>query len=120
MSILKNYFIGENISFAYNEADLIDYYYQYDDLMKFWKSNCSGYFLEIRYEELIENFDNSIKKILTFLNLNYEESVKNFYKNKSSVFSLSLAQVRSPIYRSSINSWKNFEPYLSDNFKRLP
>jgi len=120
LSILKNYFIGENISFAYNEADLIDYYYQYDDLMKFWKSNCSGYFLEIRYEELIENFDNSIKKILTFLNLNYEESVKNFYKNKSSVFSLSLAQVRSPIYRSSINSWKNFEPYLSDNFKRLP
>jgi len=120
ISILKNYFIGKNITFAYSEEDLVDYYFQYEDLMKFWKNNCPDSFLEISYEDLINNFDISVKKILSFLNLDFEENIKSFYKNKSSVFSLSLAQVRSPIYKTSLNSWKNFEKYLSDSFKSLP
>ena len=120
LSILKNYFIGKNIGFAYNENDLIDYYYQYEDLMNFWKVNCPGCFLEINYEDLINNFESTTARILSFLNLNYEDTLKDFYKNKSSVFSLSVAQVRNPIYKSSVNNWRNFEPYLSSNFKQLP
>lgn len=120
ISILKNYFIGKNINFAYDEKDIVDYFFQYQDLMKFWKNKCSDQFLEIDYEDLINNFDFSIKKVLNFVNLDYESNLEKFYQNKSSVFSLSLAQVRMPIYKTSIKNWKNFEPYLSEEFKKLP
>jgi hypothetical protein len=37
-----------------------------------------------------------------------------FYKNKKSVATASLAQVRSPIYNSSVQKWKNYSSELNE------
>ena len=43
----------------------------------------------------------------------------NFHNNKRSVKSASDTQVRSKIYASSIDSWKNYEKYLNEYFEKL-
>ncbi len=57
----------------------------------------------------MDDFDNSIKKLLEFLNLEWDEKVKKFYTtaNKRGIISTpSYNHVNKPIYKKSINRWK--------------
>jgi len=86
----------------------------YKRYYKFFKSNI----FEIKYEDVVTNFDHSIKKLLEFLNLDWEEGVKKFYQTASKrgiISTPSYNQVNKPIYRKSINRWKNYE----DKFENI-
>ena len=50
-----------------------------------------------------------VKKLLEFCELNWDENCLDPHQNKKAVATASLAQVRSPIYKSSVEKWKNFE-----------
>ena len=69
---------------------------------------------EAKYENVIENPDNEIKKIIKFCNLSWEEECLEFYKNKTPIKTMSTAQARQPIYKSSVNSFERFSSFLSD------
>ena len=49
------------------------------------------------------------RKNRTIFQLDWDENCLNPHQNKKAVATASLAQVRSPIYKSSIEKWKNFE-----------
>ena len=83
---------------------------------KYYESFKSNIY-EIRYEDIVEDFDNSIKKLLEFLNLEWEDEVKKFYvtATKRGIISTpSYNQVSKPIYNNSIDRWKNYENKLND------
>ena len=88
--------------------------------MSHWKSALPGFIYEIKYEKIVQNPKFEIKKILKYLNLSWNKKCLEFYKEKRSVKTASDTQVRKKIYKSSINSWKNFEPYMKDFFNNLP
>ena len=72
---------------------------------------------EIKYEDVVGDFDNSIKKLLKFLNLEWQDELKKFYVTASKrgiISTPSYNQVSKPIYNSSINRWKNYENKLKD------
>ena len=72
---------------------------------------------EIKYEDVVEDFDNSIKKLLKFLNLEWDDEVKNFHVTASKrgiISTPSYNQVSKPIYNNSINRWKNYENKFKD------
>jgi len=72
---------------------------------------------EIKYEDVVNDFDNTIKKLLSFLNLEWEEGVKKFYLTASKrgiISTPSFNQVSKPIYKKSINRWKNYEDRFSN------
>ena len=81
--------------------------------MKFWHSMLPGFIYDISYEKLIKNQKDQTKKLLDYCNLNWEENCMNFFKNKRNVNTASVMQVRKPLYKDSINSWKNYEKHLS-------
>ncbi len=86
----------------------------YKQYYKFFRSNIH----EIKYEDVVNNFDNTIKKLLEFLNLEWEEEVKKFYftASKRGIISTpSYNQVSKPLYKKSINRWKNYE----DKFQKI-
>ena len=70
--------------------------------------------LNIKYETFTENFEEGVKKLLSFCDLKWSLKCVEFYKNKNSVSTASLAQVRQPIYKTSVASWKNYSEYLGD------
>ena len=111
LSLYKNLFEG-GLGFTYNENDLIEYYKQYIKLMKFWDSKIDKPFLNVKYEALINDNENEVKKIINFCNLKWEENCLSFHKNKTPIKTMSTAQARKPIYKSSLNSFEKYKKYL--------
>ena len=119
LSIFKNYFPMEH-AFAYDQIELANYYNLYLNLISYWKENFPGAFYEIEYEKLVSNQLEESKKIISYCNLDWEENCLHFYKNKTSVNTLSTAQVRQSMYNNSIAGWKKYESILSPMFELLP
>ena len=82
--------------------------------MIFWSGLFKNKIYNIEYENLIENNEVEIKNLLNYCDLEWDENCMTFYKNKKSVSTASLAQVRSPIYKSSIEKWKNYSGDLKE------
>ena len=117
-SLYKNTFDG-NINWCFDKSDLLNYCTNYQKLMKFWNSKISNYILNINYENLISNTEIEIKKILSFCDLSYEKDCLEYYKSKRAIKTVSSAQARKPIYKSSINSYENYEKFLGNFFKKI-
>jgi len=115
LSLYKNYFEGE-LNFSYSEENLGTFYNLYNDLMNFWNENFPGSFLNINYEKIIDNQKDEIKRLISFCGLNWHENCLNFSKNKTPIKTVSVSQARSPIYKTSIQSYKKFKPYLKKLF----
>ncbi len=115
----KNFFTSKKMNFSYSFYDLADYYKIYEDMLFFWKSEFPDKIIDIEYEKLIDDPEHETKKILKFCNLDWDENCLNFYKNSKTVSTASVAQVRNPIYKSSIKKWKNYDKHLEKLKKRL-
>ena len=118
LSLYKNLFEG-NLNFCYDEKDLGTYYSIYSDLMRFWNKTFPNGFLDVSYESLIKDKDNQIKRIINYCDLGWEEQCLSFNQNKNPIKTASLAQVRSPIYNSSVESYKKFSPHLDYLFSLI-
>ncbi len=59
------------------------------------------------------------RKLIDFVGLDWQEDCLDFYKNKSRVNTASAAQVRQPIYKSSIEKWRPFEKHLGPLIETL-
>ena len=87
--------------------------------MQFWKNNLPGFITEIKYEDLITNPKKEIPKLIKNCNLTWNKSCIKFYNNKRPIKTASDTQVRKKIYRNSMDSWKDYEKYLNENFAKL-
>ena len=92
----------------------------YDQVMNAWdlyKNNLPLDFVTSKYEDLIKNFDNHTLKILDFLGIEWDENMKNYRKTaieRDKINTPSSSQVVQPLYKSSINKWKNYEKYFEN------
>ena len=105
---------AEGQEFTYDFGDLAGYYNNYVELMEHWNQVLPNQILSIKYEDLVNDFENSVNKILNYCNLDFEDECLSFYKNKRSVRTPSSEQVRQPIYRKGLDYWKNYDAYLGD------
>ena len=112
LSMYKNIFEG-GLNFTYDQENLVKYYKNYIDLMKFWKSLFGNFVYEVKYENLVTNDVEEIKKLIKFCNLDWEEDCLMFHKNTTPIKTMSTAQARKPIYKSSVKSFEKFKEYFS-------
>lgn len=117
-SIYKNFFTS-NINFAYEQKELADYYNLYQKMMSHWNDLFKDKIYNLKYENLISNSDKEIKNLINYCNLEWDPKCLDFYKSKSAVKTLSTIQVRKPIYKSSIKSWKKYEKSIKDLINHL-
>ncbi|HEU5122629.1 MAG TPA: sulfotransferase [Verrucomicrobiae bacterium] len=97
---------------------------EYIALMGMWKTislMIPNRFLEIRYEDMIENFEPLCRKVLNHLNIPWEAKVLRFDKHAQTkaVRSPTYADVTKPIFRNSIRRWRSYEKYLRPYFPKL-
>ena len=112
-SLYKNFFEG-GLNFSYNQKELTTYYKLYLDLMNFWLNAFPGFIYEANYEKVINNPELKIKEILRFCELTWEDNCLEFHKNKNPIKTMSTVQARQPIYKSSVNSYEKFSPFLEE------
>ena len=110
-SIYKNNFDG-NIDFSNDLDDLASFYNLYEDLMSFWNKKYNDKIYNLSYENLVNDQNTQIKKLIEFCELDWDPSCLNFHESKKTIKTVSFAQARKPIYKSSINVSKNYSLYL--------
>ena len=108
----KSNFNSTGMGFTLNQEFTAEYYLLYRDLMKFWNERYSEKIINVNYENLVENFEEEVKKLFAKLDLNWEKQLYDFHKNERPVETASFMQVRSKIYKKSSDQWKNYKKYL--------
>ena len=111
-SIYKSEFSNPDMAFTYKQEYIAQFYLLYKDLMNFWKNKYPNQFINIVYEEFVEDYGNNIKKIFQKLDLEWEDHLLEFYKNKRPVETSSFQQVRKKIYQKSSEEWKKYKNFL--------
>ena len=118
LSLYKNIF-DENQNWTYNTTDILNYYKNYKNLMDFWKMKLPNFIYNCSYENIITNPDIEIKNLIEFCGLEWESQCLEFYKSKRAIKTVSVAQARKPLYKTSISSSANYAPFLIDFFDKL-
>lgn len=88
------------------------YYNNYVSLMEHWESVLPGRVHFVQYEQLVENTEDEIRRMLDYCGLPFEEECLRFWETDRAVATPSAQQVRRPIYRDALQQWRNFEPWL--------
>ncbi|MGD8525672.1 MAG: sulfotransferase [Thioalkalispiraceae bacterium] len=105
-------FLG-NHPWSYKLEDIIHFYRQYESLMEHWRQVLPVNFHEISYEDIIENQEQETRRLLEYCNLEWDDKCLSFYNAKRAVSTASIDQVRQPIYRSSLQKWKNYDKHIN-------
>jgi predicted Zn-dependent protease len=110
-SNLKQLF-AQGQEFAYSVEDIARYYRTYLELMAHWDEVLPGRVLRVQHEDVVEDLEGSVARILDYCGLPFEPACVEFHKTERSVRTPSSEQVRQPIFRDGLDQWKKFEPWL--------
>jgi len=101
--------------FAHSKRNIVTQYRDYLAIMEHWRRVLpASALLEVRYEDLISNQEHWTRHILDFCGLLWDDRCLNFHKTARAVSTPSNWQVRQPIYRTSMEKWRNYEPWLGE------
>ena len=103
---------AEGQEFTYDLSDIGYYYQDYVNLMNHWDDVLPGFVLKVNNEDVIDDLEGQVKRILDFCQLPFEDACLNFHLTDRSVRTPSSEQVRQPVNRSGVGQWKPFADYL--------
>jgi hypothetical protein len=102
---------GQN--FSYSLEDVGRFYRDYVELMAHFDAQLPGRVHRVIYEDLIEDPEREVRRVLDYCGLPFETACLSFHQNERAVRTASSEQVRRPINREGIDQWRSFEPWLS-------
>jgi hypothetical protein len=91
----------------------------YQRLMTHWENVLPVPVLQIDYEETVADLETSARRLVDWCGLDWEPACLNFHQSTRAVRTASVTQVRQPIYRRSVERWRNYEAALGPLFERL-
>lgn len=98
--------------FSYDLAELGKYYLGYRRLMAHWQATMPESIHSLRYEDLVADQIGQTRRLLQFCGLEWQQACAQFHQNPSPTTTASAAQVRRPIYDSSVSQWRHYQRQL--------
>ena len=80
--------------------------------MVHWDDVLPGQVLRVQYEEVVDDLENQVRRILEFCELPFEDRCVKFHETKRAVRTASSEQVRQPIYKGAVQTWKRYGEHL--------
>lgn len=112
-SNLKQLFGTTNQEFTYGVEDIARYYRVYLDMMRHWDQVLPGRVLRVSYEDLVEDLEGGVRRMLDHCRLPFQPACLTFYATQRSVRTPSSEQVRQPIGREGLDQWRRYAPWLA-------
>ena len=110
-SMFKQLFAqGQEFTYGLEEAG--SYYKSYINLMNHWDKVLPNKILRVNNEDVIEDLEGQVKRMLEFLELPFEEECISFHETERSVRTASSEQVRQPINKEGMERWRPYSKYL--------
>ena len=100
-------------AFSYDLTDLGHYYRDYVELMAHFDAVLPGRLHRVIYEDLVEDTEGEVRRLLEYCGLPFEDDCLRFYENPRPVRTVSSEQVRQRIYRAGLEHWRNYEEWLA-------
>jgi len=110
-SMFKQLF-AQGQEFSYGLAEAGSYYRSYVKLMDHWDKVLPNKILRVNNEDVIEDLEGQVKRMLDFLELPFEEECISFHETDRSVRTASSEQVRQPINKKGMGRWKPYAKNL--------
>lgn len=104
---------AEGQEFSYSLKDIGHYYRDYLALMAHWDRVLPGFVLRVYNEDVIEDLETQVRRMLDFCDLPFEEACLDYHTTQRNVRTPSSEQVRQPPRPDGINQWRHFEKHLS-------
>jgi len=101
---------GQN--FTYGLENIGRYYRDYVELMAHFDAVLPGRIHRVIYESLVENTEHEVRRLLDYCGLSFDQACLRFFENERPVRTASSEQVRQPIYKSGVDHWQHYAPWL--------
>ena len=98
---------AEGQEFTYDLSDMGQYYCDYVALMDHWDAVLPGKVLRVQYEDVVNDTEQQVERILDHCDLPFEDACVRFYETERSVRTPSSEQVRQPIFTSGLEQWRH-------------
>ena len=98
--------------FSYSLQDLAHYYRSYLELMRHWDRALPGRVVRIQYEDLVADPEGNITRLLEHCGVEFEPACLEFHHTRRNIGTPSSEQVRQPIFQTSLDQWRHYEPWL--------
>ena len=99
--------------FSYDLAEIGRYYIAYRKLMQHWQATMPGVIHTVAYESLVADQLGESRRLVAYCGLEWEDACGEFHRNPYATTTASAAQVRRPIYDSSVHQWRNYAAQLT-------
>jgi tetratricopeptide (TPR) repeat protein len=106
-------------SYAFDLSNLGFHYKQYERIMRHWHDVLPGRIMDINYEDTIADPEFWSRKLIDHIGLEWDDACLAPHKLERSVKTASHWQVRQPIYKTSVQRWKNYEEFLGPLIEAL-
>ncbi|MGB6247682.1 MAG: sulfotransferase [Terriglobales bacterium] len=112
LSIHQTHF-HPSLAFPTGGAELVAYFRSYQRLIDHWRSVLpTDRFIEVDYEELTRAPEPVIRRMIAACGLEWHDACLRPESNPRAVKTPSKWQTRQPIYRTSVERWRRYEPWL--------
>jgi len=112
---LSNYFqrFPLHLDYSFDLRNIGHFYGEYTRLMEHWRTTLPVKMIEISYEDIVMNTEQTARQTLDFLGLEWDQRCLAPHTNPCAVETASQWEVRQPIYQTSIGRWRHYESHLS-------
>jgi hypothetical protein len=110
-AIYKQLFV-DAYPFSYDLEELANYYVSYRQLMEHWNVVLPGVVHTVHYEALVADLEKESRRLLEYCGLDWQPRCLQFHENREASTTASSAQIRRPIYTSSVGKWRNYGAQL--------
>ena len=110
-SMFKQLF-AQGQEFTYGLEEAASYYNSYVKLMDHWDQVIPNKVLRVNNEDVINDLDGQVKRILNYIEVPFEEGCISFHETDRSVRTASSEQVRQPINKKGMGRWKPYAKHL--------
>ncbi len=106
--------------FTYDLGELGSFHIAYQKLMAHWRAILPApQFIEVQYEDFVADLENQSRRLIEFCGLEWDAACLRYAETKRVIRTASAAQVRKPIYHSSIGRAQRYRQYLEPLFDAL-
>jgi len=106
--------------YAYDLEETARYVARFEALMAaFAAALPSDRYAEVAYEDVVADIEGETRRLLAFCGLDFEEACLAFHENAAPVATASSAQVRRPLYSSSVGRWRTYRPEIDPGLRIL-
>jgi tetratricopeptide (TPR) repeat protein len=117
-AVFKTLFINA-YHYSYQLDELAQFYVAYRRTMAHWHAVMPGVICDVSYEDLVGDPPAQCRRLLDWCGLPWQDDVLDFHRSRVASTTASAAQVRQPIYTSSVRKWRNFSQQLQPVVRRL-